>query len=219
MGKYPWLVALWRREIGRQPSEYYELRGCGGSIIASRFVLSAAHCLFLTRKANNREIVYKELTKDELAIRVGLHCLNQECVTGEEMFKNVRRINKHYEYRQQLNQPRWRHGFDIVIFELEDRLDLNKFTPVCLPRHSEGISFDGKTITLVGWGSDGTDLSVPTNEPYEVDVTVATTDACLLSNQNPNIMCAGQTEDRKGACKVSLNYNFTLLLLYLSPSP
>ena len=214
MVKYPWLVALWLRDPSLAPAEYTGPRGCGGTIIASRFVISAAHCLYL---ADQNKIVYKELFKNDLAVRVGEHILNEYGETGLEIFVNINHIYKNPNYQQNLHQPRWKNGYDMVMFELEYDLPLDTYTPACLPRHSEGNRFDGKTITLAGWGYTTAAMDVINNEPYEVNLTVSTIDACLLSNQNPSIMCAGQPEIGKGACKVKIEI-LTKFLRYYPPS-
>ena len=39
---------------------------------------------------------------------------------------------------------------DIAILQLADEVDLAQYHPVCLPRKSDGTTFDGKTALAIG---------------------------------------------------------------------
>ena len=189
--------------------DYLPLCGfCGGSIVATKYVITAAHCLY-------HEGFKTEKTVDEIAVRIGEHDRKQE---GEEKlpadFVNIKTIHKH---------PKWGLDketsqklpieaisvYDIAILELERELDLTKFTPVCLPKPSDLYSFDGKSARAAGWGNIGPYpyMHYP-NVPYEVDLTVqARTDSrCSYPNGtslDKSQMCAGLGQPNTGACHVS----------------
>ena len=70
--------------------DYLPLCGfCGGSIVATKYVITAAHCLY-------HEGFVTEKTVDEIAVRIGEHDRKQE---GEEKlpadFVNIKTIHKH----------------------------------------------------------------------------------------------------------------------------
>ena len=153
--------------------DYLPLCGfCGGSIVATKYVITAAHCLY-------HEGFKTEKTVDEIAVRIGEHDRKQE---GEEKlpadFVNIKTIHKH---------PKWGLDketsqklpieaisvYDIAILELERELDLTKYTPVCLPKKSDLYRFDGKSATAAGWGDIGPYPFVKYPKiPREVDLTV-----------------------------------------------
>ena len=67
---------------------------CGGSIVASKYVITAAHCMWekdWTSKKNTHE-----KTPDQIAVRIGEHNRKRE---GEEIlpadFVHVKAIHKH----------------------------------------------------------------------------------------------------------------------------
>ena len=209
MRKYPWLSLLWYRST-QNPSGYAGWAGCGGSLVASNYILSAAHCLFevecpmpvrgLARPCK----VTKEYKKDDLAWRVGDHDKVDYGETGYEQFVNIKNMYKHPEYPQRVNQePLDDPYYDIVVYELEKMLPLHSYTPVCLPKPGEDARFDGKPATIAGWGRLSlSDKSTP-NEPYEANITVAPTDTCPTSIEQPVKICLGQNEMiGKGSCKV-----------------
>ena len=174
---------------------------CGGTIVASKYVITAAHCMWekdWTSKKNTHE-----KTPDQIAVRIGEHNRKRE---GEEIlpaeFVHVKAIHKHPNFFQERDgfhdKPTYGYllGYDIAILELERELDLTKFTPVCLPKKSDLYRFDGKSARAVGWAphkhwtvSNGNGLFGPficrlfpnvclwpetpkPTVPYEVDLTV-----------------------------------------------
>ena len=188
---------------------------CGGSIIATKYVITAAHCLY-------HEGFETMKTVDEIAVRIGEHDRKQE---GEEKlpadFVNVKAFHKH---------PKWGLDketsklpieaisvYDIAILELERELDLTKFTPVCLPKKSDLYRFDGKSARAVGWGDIGPYPFVKYPKiPREVDLTVMAHNdkRCSFENGtmlNPSMLCSGIDQPDTATCGVSdaLNTNFT----------
>ena len=90
--KYPWLVAIWSRNPNAHGhgSWTYERDGriCGGTIIASKFVITAAHCF--------------GDSAEQLGVRIGDYDLKKDFFpqsertgeTGREKFIRVQKIHK-----------------------------------------------------------------------------------------------------------------------------
>ena len=189
--KYPWLVRLYDRHIRggvKYPKPGCERDGlcgvnrlcgridkdgrgtcgfCGGSIVASKYVITAAHCTaeYLGWRPSIKYYsnFSRILRADEIAVRVGDTNLNStadDSLHGREVarFINVARIHRHAEW---LKDPerRWSEDaqleelrYDIAILELEEEIDLNILTPACLPKRNSFAKFDGKLANVVGWG-------------------------------------------------------------------
>ena len=196
MNKYPWLVRIFNHKTY---SDY-----CGGTLIASKYVISAAHCFY---NSDEMGIVTSAETAEETAILIGAHNLH----TGETNLTlksiNVKTIINHPGYNQQIGQIGViGDGFDITILELEEEVDLEEYTPACLAQTSDSTAFDGETATAAGWGllTDGGDSLPPV--PHEVDVPVIAAADCKWSRDVPSIICAGLPEGGKDSCQVSGAY-------------
>ena len=114
---------------------------CGGTLVASKYVISAAHCFFSTNDDNTAVTGTK--TAADVRIRIGDHNLDSE---GEEKitpkFVNIKTLTNHPSY----NPLKIEDGFDITVLELEEELDLNVYTPACLAKTSDTTTFDGNKL-------------------------------------------------------------------------
>ena len=99
--------------------------------MASKYVISAAHCMT------------EGSTTVDFQIVIGEHDLT---TTGEgsltEMTIEVASFTNHEDYVFPDN--------DIVIIELAEALDLNTYTPACLAKTSDTNTFDGKNAWVYG---------------------------------------------------------------------
>ena len=198
-------MRIFFRDLG-----YNEGGFCGGTLVASKYVITAAHCM-------------KGKTADQMAVRIGDHDLSTdtEPLTLPPKTVNVKAITDHPEYNQNIVD-----GYDISILELEEELDLNVYTPVCVENgfDDDGVVLSGETATVAGWGYleawSGAQrwpwaTPAPPNEtsvPHEVDVPIIAAAECKWSyrcwpfwpfcTSVPSIICAGPVEGGKGSCQV-----------------
>merc|ERR1712048_126174 len=115
---WPWQIGLHR----------YGRFMCGGSVVNSRWVVTAAHCIY-RRSAS------------EFTVKLGDH--NRNVDEGEQTIK-VKRIIAHPRYG--------RLNYDIALLELESPVKFGKHVqPVCLPAQGTKPAV-GTKCYITGWG-------------------------------------------------------------------
>ncbi|XP_013793149.1 clotting factor B-like isoform X1 [Limulus polyphemus] len=165
---------------------------CGGTLISSRYVISAAHCF----KTSN-----KPVSSSVYTFRVGSHTLKD----GTKY--DVEDVIVHERYQPSQNYH------DIAVLKVKGEVSLNdKVKPVCLPKPSfVGQDFKGREVTVTGWGDTfygGTRSKVL----QQVSIPVVSNKECnnsysklALSKYPQSItrgqICAGLSEGDKDACQ------------------
>ena len=182
---------------------------CGGTLVASKFVITAAHC---TYRKNTKGKIDKKYQPSELKVNVGEHNYRTKGETTlERLGLRLLKIHRHNNFKQVIGaKSATGSGWDIAILELKNELPLGTYTPACLPKLSDTSKFYGKTITVAGWGKDHEVPDSYPSTPKEVQLKIATStdasDSCeykgsKLMAKIPSMICSVSTLARgKGHC-------------------
>jgi len=148
--EYPWLVRLVR---------FSGSLLCGGSLISSNTVLTAAHCY-----------------RDPSSIRAVVqdHDVTQD---DGEIIIDVSLFITHPNYDSSTSQ----YEFDFAIVRLVQQVTFTKtISPVCLPRI--GQNYEQREAVVVGWGTLESFGSLP-DILQEAEVTILTNKQCTTNTQ------------------------------------
>merc|ERR1719222_487643 len=161
-GEWPWIVVF---SFGATDGS--RAGGCGGTLVADRWVVTAAHCL--ERKNGQLQ------TADSISVVIGEHTIwSDDSVSEDDDYDDIRKnlelekIILHEDYDSNTNQH------DIALLKLKEPLDLSVYTPACMP--ASGVDFTGETAWVYGWGK--TDMF----SDYNAD-TLRETTQTILSNE------------------------------------
>ncbi|XP_059198293.1 transmembrane protease serine 3 [Centropristis striata] len=174
-GQFPWQVSL---HYGSEPVHL-----CGGSIITSRWVLTAAHCVFGFADPSM------------WAVHVGL---TEQPVHGAQSLA-VEQIIYHARYRSK------GLDYDIALMKLATSLTFNGIVePICLPNYGEEFE-EGTMCWISGWGA--------TEDEGETSVVLHSAMVPLISTKTCNqpevyrglisswMICAGYLEGGTDSCQ------------------
>uniref|UniRef100_A0A671M6Y2 Transmembrane serine protease 3a n=1 Tax=Sinocyclocheilus anshuiensis TaxID=1608454 RepID=A0A671M6Y2_9TELE len=167
-GQFPWQVSL----------HFQNEHLCGGSIISSRWILTAAHCVY--------GFAFPVLWN----VYVGL---TDQPVNAVQSLA-VEKIIYHSRYRPK--------GLDHDIALMKLVQPLSFVEPICLPNFGE-VFEDGKMCWISGWGAtdDGGDVSL-----HSARVPLISTKACSQPEVyqgyiSPGMICAGYLEGGTDSCQ------------------
>ncbi|XP_053996820.1 trypsin-1-like [Hylaeus anthracinus] len=174
VNEYPWMALMMFR--GR----FY----CGGTVINSRYILTAAHCV-------------DRFDPTSMSIVILEHDRNSTTEAETKVFK-VDKLIKHSGYST------YNYNNDIALVRLKESIPFKgKMRPVCLPERAK--TFAGQKGIVTGWGAVSESGSV-SQTLQEVMVPILTNTECRATKYparriTDNMLCAGYEEGMKDSCQ------------------
>lgn len=176
VGSWPWQVSLQRA------GNHF----CGGSLINSQWILTAAHCFDSTSTTG-------------LIVYLGLQTLAS--VNSNSVSSAVSNIIKHPSYNSET-----KNNNDITLLQLASPVSFTDYIrPVCLAA-SDSTFFNGTLTWVTGWGNTASGVSLPSPEILqEVQVPIVGNRKCNclygVSSITDNMVCAGLLQGGKDSCQ------------------
>ncbi|XP_047488705.1 trypsin-1-like [Penaeus chinensis] len=175
VNEYPWMVSL----VNGNGNYHF----CGGSIISSQWVVTAAHC------------AAGMSTSDY--VLVGDHNLYSSSEANSQRMQ-IAEIASHPSYDSNTVDN------DIALIRLTTEIQFpsdNKIAPVCHP--TAGEMYDNMDATITGWGAQQEGGST-SGTLFEVTVPTMTNTECNNKHGGSitdNMICAGISEGGKDSCQ------------------
>jgi len=183
--RYPWLVGIYETLNLERPF-------CGGSIINTRYVVTAAHCMF-TREN-------EPIPASQFRVKVAEHDVASEDddVEGVTRMLALESYVVHEGYIENYD------NLDIALLRLEEALDLTshpEVRPVCLPSDPTKV-YEGQTGKVVGWGDTTNGDKKYPDIVREVDLPIVECGRKEIAGVliTPFMLCAGFKKGGKDSC-------------------
>jgi len=183
-GQHPWQAAIIKQSfLSKRIS-------CGAALIGSRWVITAAHCVYSASESSMR-------------VRLGDWNVREQSEKFPHEDYEIERKEIHPDYKPATFQN------DIALVRLKKVVVYKEhIIPVCLPDFKE--NFVGETAAVVGWGRSEHGQIVTPSVLQEVEVQVIETEKCqdwFKSNNRKEViykkefLCAGWESGGRDSCQ------------------
>jgi len=187
---YPWMALLAERSSGEQ--------FCGGAVINSKWVATAAHCI----STHGGVPAKKTVRPSTVLVVLGEHT---QYITSETNLTRKFPVDRIVVHRNKKGRP---SQVDIALLRVRGKIPLNIYTPICLPEPNFDIR--GLQVTLTGWGLTG--CPNPSSNPWcngglpattlqEITFPVPSEEVCRAANNGHGqgrVFCWGGEEGKSG---------------------
>lgn len=184
---YPWM-ALLRYKTRNNELDFL----CGGSLINSRYVLTAAHCI--SRSNSNNEPVLHSVRLGEWDIRTNPDCevdINGKKSCAPPFIElGIEKAIAHPNYISSSNEQ----YYDIALLRLEQSVTYTDFIrPICLPASTEFCNsmFVNSTMEVAGWGATNKPKAASSPVKLAISVGIWETNKCKMIYKSSNRLING----------------------------
>ncbi|XP_075897571.1 transmembrane protease serine 9-like isoform X2 [Nelusetta ayraudi] len=175
LGSWPWQVS----------AHFSGRHFCGGSLISSQWVVSAAHC-------------FQRVGASDVTLFLGRQ--QQQGTNANEVSRSVMQIINHPEYDASTSDN------DISLLKLSSPVTFTNFIlPVCLAA-TDSTFHNGTDSWVTGWGTIGSGVPLPPPEELmEVEVPIIGNRQCNcdygVGQITDNMICAGVRTGGRDSCQ------------------
>jgi secreted trypsin-like serine protease len=178
--RWPFQVAIMDRSVNRNVDAWF----CGGTLVASNFVVTAAHCVKGERPA-------------ALDVLTGTQSMKRDAPGGVRI--PVAKIIVHPNYRSATAD------YDIAVIQLQSAASVTGFATLLGLADEARYASPGTDAQVTGWGDLRENAGRYPTELNEVLVPIVSTATCNARGSyngdvTTRMFCAGYAEGKKDAC-------------------